>query len=166
MRFVYAVAVPDLSPTEQMQAIAEDAVRVAEEQFRTKLDFSGDSIAALEEILETLRASFPNDHEGHLALSHKTQHQISVASSLFGAYLGEVLRQQFGGEWVVEQAPDSPVVALKLGNELLFPPTRVFQRLLEGAPQSVWGYHQFAAHTLRQGQASAANLVQIRLHRA
>ena len=157
---------PDLTPTEQMQAIADDAVRVAAEQFGTRLDFSGDSIAALEELLDELRASFKKDGDGQLALSHKTQQQISVASSLFGAYLGEVLRRRFGGEWVVEPAPDAPVVALKIGKEFLFPPTRVFQRLLEGAQQSVWDYYQFAAHALAQGQASAANLVQIRLHRA
>jgi hypothetical protein len=157
---------PELTPTEQMQAIADDAVRMAEEQFGINLDFSGDSIAALEELLDELRASFKKDEDGQLALSHKTQQQISVASSLFGAYLGEVLRRQFSGEWVVEPAPDAPVVALKVGNELLFPPTRVFQRLLEGVQQSVWDYYQFAVHALTKGQATAANLMQIKLHRA
>jgi len=157
---------PDLTPTEQMQAIAADAVRLAEEQYDIRLDLSGESVAALEELLDHLRASLQKDDDGNLVLSHKNQRQISVASSLFGAYLGEVLRRQFGGEWVVEQAPDAPVVALKVGAEFLFPPTRVFQRLLEGAQQSVWDYYQFAAHALRQGKASAANLVQIREHRA
>lgn len=158
---------PELNPTEQMRTIAEDAARLAAEQFGTPLDYSGESIAALEELLHALRETFPQDDAGHLALGPGTQQQISVASSLFGAYLGEVLRRQFGGTWVVEPAPDAPVVALQVGNEFLFPPTRVFQRLLEGAEQSVWDYHQFAVHALtKKGPATAANLVQIKMHRA
>jgi hypothetical protein len=76
-----------------MQVIAADAVRVAADQFGVQLDFSGESIAALEELLDSLRDSLKKDDDGGLVLSHPNQRQISVASSLFGAYLGEVHRR-------------------------------------------------------------------------
>lgn len=148
-----------MSVTEQMTAIADDAIRLAHEQYAVELDYSGESVAAVEEVLDHFRDSLPKAKDRALTLDRAARREISTMASLFGAYIGEVLRSEFGGEWRVQRSDEGEEVVLAVKDEVLQPPGRVFQRLLEGSERDVWNYYQVTANRLRGGPP----LVQIRM---
>lgn len=80
-------AFPDLGG--MMEGYAHAAVEVARSEFRQKLDFSADSINALDEIL--------------VLLSESPEIDLDYESRLWGSYLGEVLRQRYAGSWEMTQ---------------------------------------------------------------
>src|SRR5205085_2299592 len=63
---------------------------------------------------------------------------IEQWANVWGIYLGEVLRLQLGGTWIIghEEAPHLLAVELADGT-VLFPTARVFRRLSDGAEESV-----------------------------
>ena len=74
-----------------MEGYAQAAVEVAKSEFRQTLDFSADSINALDEIL--------------VLLSESPDIDLDFESRLWGSYLGEVLRQRYAGSWEMTQYP-------------------------------------------------------------
>jgi len=71
---------------------------------------------------------------------------IELLCKMYGGYIGEVFRRNFGGHWKLrEDVPgadvDVPVIAVAcLGGETFFPPARVWKRLHNGAEDDVWSY--------------------------
>ena len=66
-----------------MEGYAQTAVEIARSDFRQQLDFSSDSINALDEIL--------------VLVSESPEIDLDFESRLWGSYLGEVLRQRYAG---------------------------------------------------------------------
>src|SRR5579863_2835282 len=76
-----------------MRKLAEQAVGQARLGFSAKLDYTARSV-------KTLEAAFKNLYR-HLKSpeSSWTPAQFSSFSLTYGAYLGEVIKRQCGGEW-------------------------------------------------------------------
>jgi hypothetical protein len=80
---------PDLGA--MMEGYARAAAELAKREFKHKLDFSSDSIEALDEIL--------------VMVGESPELDLDFETRLWGSYLGEVLRRRYAGSWEMTQYP-------------------------------------------------------------
>src|SRR6202167_3547816 len=83
------------SLADMMSAYAEEAVRLAWNDHRRRLDFSESSVDLLEKILDGQAAE-----------------ELEFQTRLWGSYFGEVIRRRFAGEWELAQYPGGGVSAV------------------------------------------------------
>ena len=134
-------AFPDLGA--MMEGYAQAAVEVARSEFRQKLDFSADSINALDEIL--------------VLLSESPEIDLDFESRLWGSYLGEVLRQRYAGSWEMTQYPGGghAMPAVDVRGSRLFPLMKVYRRLTVGEEEDLRSF--FTMVTERLGNPAQVN---------
>jgi hypothetical protein len=127
-------AFPDLGA--MMEGYAQAAVEVARSEFRQALDFSSDSINALDEILVLLSESLEID--------------LDFESRLWGSYLGEVLRQRYAGSWEMTQYPggEHAVPAVDVRGSRLFPLMKVYRRLTLGDEEDLRSFYTMVTERL------------------
>ncbi|RYG97692.1 MAG: hypothetical protein EON58_09135 [Alphaproteobacteria bacterium] len=112
------------SYVKDMQRLAEHAVAMAQ-QMGVELDYSSSSVAKLDDILELLHQQ--------LADAKPTQDQVEDMALNWGAYFGECIRRNIGGDWEFFQGSD----AVKLGAEYVFVTSRALRRIESGPEESV-----------------------------
>lgn len=129
--------------TDLMQAYAEDAVDLAQERFGIHLDYSEESIAHVEEILNQFHKRIPQGFFKKLLKRGPPPEVVEQVAKMFGGYLGEVMRRHFGGEWMLDSGIDSePTITLAFPNESkVFPPGKVYKRLMNGEADGVPFYY-------------------------
>lgn len=134
-----------------MQAYAQDAVDLAREQFQVNLDFSESSLEQVEKILAGLHNSLPRGVLSKLFRRGPSQEQIWEMAKGWGGYVGEVIRQRWGGEWATETAvhPGTVITLHVLGSDI-FPPAKVYKRLTNGAEDNIWYYYQVLKQDFEQ----------------
>jgi len=134
-------AFPDLGA--MMEGYAQAAVEVAKSDFRQILDFSSDSINALDEILVLLSESLEID--------------LDFESRLWGSYLGEMLRQRYAGSWEMTQYPggEHAVPAVDVRGSRLFPLMKVYRRLTLGDEEDLRSFYTMV--TARLGNPAKVN---------
>lgn len=144
---------PDLEA--MMESYARAAAELAASQFQRKLDFSGDSVDGLDEILVILGESPDID--------------IDFEVRLWGSYLGEVLRRRYAGTWELVpypgELPDGAgkgrsggpvaVPAVEVRGSRLFPLLKVYRRLSIGEEEDLPSF--FAMVTERLGKPAQVN---------
>ena len=118
--------------SEQMAALAAEAVQAAHDAYDVTLDYTEASVEHVEGILAKL-------HEEHRARSFFPERMIAEANR-WGAYLGEVARRVRGGEW---QRDSSHVGAnafpLVFGEQNeIYPFAWCYRRITNGAEDNVW----------------------------
>ncbi len=130
--------------TDMMQAYAQDAVDLAEERFGIHLDYSEASIAQVEQILDQFHKSIPQGFFKKLLKRGPTPEVVDQVAKMFGGYLGEVIRRHLGGEWTLDSGIDpEPTITLALSNaSKVFPPGKVYKRLMNGEGDGVPFYYQ------------------------
>jgi hypothetical protein len=126
-----------------MEGYAEASVEVATRDFRQKLDFSSDSVNALDEIL--------------VLLSESPDIDLDFESRLWGSYLGEVLRRRYAGTWEMTQYPggEHAVPAVDVRGSRLFPIMKVYRRLTLGEEEDLRSF--FTMVTDRLGNPAKVN---------
>ena len=101
--------------------------------FNKKLDYSENSIADLEEILDW--------YSKDIAVSKPTENQIWSMSIIFGSYLGETLLKnglsEKGFDWGTEPSSNIPLLIRNDGGSYLTPNDKVYKRLVNGSEDSV-----------------------------
>ncbi|WP_126419525.1 hypothetical protein [Asticcacaulis excentricus] len=126
-----------------MSAYSADAVEYAQERFGVDLDFSADSVARLENLLVTLHKSLPKGRIQKLFKKSPTDEEIRLMSKVLGAYLGEVIRRNKGGEWASNEQFDA--LGLYFGDDKwVFPVAKVHKRLMNGEEDNVFSFYQIA----------------------
>lgn len=104
-----------------------------------ELDFTVDSLADLEEILEC--------YSKDISVSKPTENQIWSMSVIFGSYLGEVMLinglSEAGFFWEKESSSNTPWLVKNDGSHL-FPCNKVYKRLVNGAEDNVVYFYRFA----------------------
>jgi hypothetical protein len=85
--------VPDDGVRQAAEASAADAVRIAQQQFKLKLDGSEASIEDVERALLALNASYA------VAAPKPKDAELMPFATAFGAYVGEVYRKNHGATW-------------------------------------------------------------------
>ena len=130
---------------EMMREYAESAVELAGD-FHVRLDYSEDSLQALERILSQLSEEHRTFLTAHPPAqdSGQVDEQMVMMCKLWGGYLGEVVRRRWGGQWTMETYPGAQFATLTLNvrGSKLFPSMKVYLRLTEGDSDNVWSFYQ------------------------
>jgi hypothetical protein len=132
---------PDLGT--MMEGYARAAADFAMSEFQQKLDFTSDSIDALDEIL--------------VMVGESPELDLDFEVRLWGSYLGEVLRRRYAGAWEMTQYPGSAaaVPAIEVRASRLFPLMKVYRRLTVGDEEDLRAF--YAMVTERLGKPAQVN---------
>jgi hypothetical protein len=122
-------------------AQAQTAVQTAKLRWNEALDFSGDSLDAIEGILGTLHDMNAKAAPGEGA----TDEQIATMAKLWGVYLGEVLRRRYGGQWSLGE---NGVLELTIGGATVFPVGKARKRIVDGPADNVKFYFNAMAKVI------------------
>ena len=119
-----------------MEGYAKAAIDLAEDEYRRILDFSADSINALDEIV--------------VLLSESPDIDLDFESRLWGSYLGEVLRVRYAGSWEMTQYPGGQlaVPAVDVRGSRLFPLMKVYRRLTVGDEEDLGSFYSMVTERL------------------
>jgi hypothetical protein len=110
---------------------AQLAVKTGQTKWGLPLDFTLDSLKGIENMLEALHAGVksaaPEDRP--------TDDQVQRLSVLWGVYVGEVTRRQYGGTWTIDQ-PDN-VLTLNINDAKVWPLRKVQKRIIDGPGDAI-----------------------------
>jgi hypothetical protein len=126
-----------------MEGYAQAAVDLARKDFRRELDFTADSIDALDDIL--------------VVVGESPERDLDFEVRLWGSYLGEVLRRRYAGGWEMTQYPGGTVAvpAVDVRGSRLFPLMKVYRRLTVGEEEDLRSF--YAMVTERLGKPAQVN---------
>jgi hypothetical protein len=136
-----SAAYPDLGA--MMEGYAQAAVDLASNEFEQTLDFSADSVDALDDIL--------------VVVGESPERDLDFEVRLWGSYLGEVLRRRYAGGWEMTQYPGGTVAvpAVDVRGSRLFPLMKVYRRLTVGEEEDLRSF--YAMVTERLGKPAQVN---------
>jgi hypothetical protein len=123
-----------------MSAYAEEAVRLAWNDHRRRLDLSESSVDLLEQILAGQAAE-----------------DLEFQTRLWGSYFGEVIRRRFAGEWELSPYPGGGAVVvptLLVRGSRLYPLIKVYRRLTLGEGENLSTFYKMVS--ARLGEPSPA----------
>jgi len=126
-----------------MEGYAQAAAELGRKQFKQKLDFTADSIEALDDIL--------------VLVGESPELDLDFEVRLWGSYLGEVLRRRYAGVWEMTQYPGGvmAVPSVDVRGSRLFPLMKVYRRLTEGEEEDLRTF--FTMVTDRLGKPAQVN---------
>lgn len=129
---------------EQLMAdCAHDAVATAKEEFQVELDYSNESIGAVDDVL----LSFVDRYHDK-ALEDDA---VFTLCNVFGAYTGETFRRLVGGSWRYDESnPKAPYVLLEVGDRSYAFAGICYERLVNDSQVSVKAYFDQALSQHRQ----------------
>lgn len=132
---------PDLGA--MMEGYARAAAELGRSEFKQKLDFTSDSIDALDEIL--------------VRVGESPELELDFEVRLWGSYLGEVLRRRYVGAWEMTQYPGGVVAvpAVEVRGSRLFPLMKVYRRLTVGEEDDLRAFYTMV--TERLGRPAQVN---------
>ena len=128
-------------------AMMEGYARAAADQARTSykqtLDFSAESIDALDDLL--------------VMVAESPELDLDFEVRLWGAYLGEVLRRRYAGTWEMTPYPGGAVAvpAVDVRGSRLFPLIKIYRRLTMGEEEDLRSF--FTMVTGRLGDPARVN---------
>jgi hypothetical protein len=126
-----------------MEGYARAAADLARTSYKQTLDFSADSIDTLDDLLVMVAESPDLD--------------LDFEVRLWGAYLGEVLRQRYAGSWEMTPYPGGAVAvpAVDVRGSRLFPLIKIYRRLTMGEEEDLRSF--FTMVTGRLGDPARVN---------
>ncbi len=120
-------------PNSEILRTSETIVKAAKQEFNQTLDYSIDSFKNLEALIQYVKARFIQlRNEGKLS-----EQTIQSASVSIGAYLGEVIRRHYGGNWI---ATNAVMKILIINGQEFSPILYVFRRLAQDSDFSLEKY--------------------------
>jgi hypothetical protein len=119
-----------------MQTYAAEAARVAAAEHGKKLDYSANSIEALEDILDSLSSPPESD--------------LEWLTKLWGSYFGEIFRRRYSSEWTMTEYPGGKfaVPTLEIGGSRIYPLLKVHRRLTLGPSENLVSFAEMARKRL------------------
>ena len=121
---------------DEMQANALEAQKFSCKHLVLELDFSEASIAELEDTVDAVEYAIQGG---------KSDENVEMLSRIWGAYIGEALRKQCGGQWVSQ---DNGRVAFKGASATVYPQEQVRRRLTEGPDHNLATYFEEALSSI------------------
>ena len=133
---------------DKMAVLAQEAVTIARDRYGVTLDFSEASAKQLEALLAQLHVRLPKPGDP----ARPSDEWITSHAITFGAYLGELLRKNLGGNWL-QQNPTAPgsLPVLNVQGNILTPCRKALKRILEGPGENVASFYSVACHIIRGG---------------
>jgi hypothetical protein len=129
-----AMVFPDLGA--MMEGYACAAAETAQAEFDQTLDFSAESIDALDEIL--------------VMVGESPERDLEYEVRLWGSYLGEMVRRRYAGSWELTQYPGSAmaVPSVEVRGSRLFPLMKVYRRLTAGEEEDLRSFYAMVVERL------------------
>ena len=126
-----------------MENYAQAAADFARREFQQKLDFTSESIDALDDIL--------------VLVGESPELDLDFETRLWGSYLGEVVRRRYAGSWELTPYPGGAVSvpAVDVRGSRLFPLIKVYRRLTTGEEEDLRAF--YAMVTERLGNPAQVN---------
>ncbi len=126
-----------------MEGYARAAAELARREYHQSLDFSSDTIDALDEIL--------------VLVGESPEIDLDFEARLWGSYLGEVLRRRYAGTWEMTLYPGgvAAVPAVDVRGSRLFPLMKVYRRLTMGREEDLRSFYTMV--TERLGKPAQVN---------
>jgi hypothetical protein len=126
-----------------MDGYAQAAAERARREFRQTLDFTSDSIDALDDLL--------------VVVGESPELDVDFEVRLWGSYLGEVLRRRYAGGWEMTQYPGGAVAvpSVEVRGSRLFPLMKVYRRLTVGEEEDLRAFYTMV--TDRLGRPAQVN---------
>ncbi len=119
------------------EASAADAVRIAQQQFKLKLDGSEASIDDVERALEALNATYA------IASPKPKDAELMPLAQAFGAYVGEVYRRNHGGTWGTVTLNGSSYAGLRTANGVnVWPAGRALNVIIDGPDNDIAHFYR------------------------
>ncbi len=130
------------SVEDMMKAYSEDAIELAR-KLGHELDCSEDSLKKVETILEMYNKEIPKGFIKRLLKKCPTQQEIIQMSKVWGGYIGEVIRNKFGGQWTFEDLfGEKNIAVLSVGETQLFPVAKAYKRIVNGKEDDIYFYYK------------------------
>jgi hypothetical protein len=108
----------------QIQQLAEEAVKAAAEKFGQSLDYTENSLASFEALLQQAHELYNSKRSGQ----NIPEETIQITARAWGSYLGELMRRKWGGEWVLAGS----TVELTINGKNYSPIQQIFKRITIG----------------------------------
>jgi hypothetical protein len=108
----------------QIQQLAEEAVKAAAEKFGQSLDYTENSLASFEALLQQAHELYSSKRSGQ----NIPEETIQITARAWGSYLGELMRRKWGGEWVLAGS----TVELTINGKNYSPIQQIFKRITIG----------------------------------
>ena len=123
-------------------AQSQPAVQNARLKWAESLDFRSDSLDTIERMLgkmhDLAKAAAPG--------TGPSDEQISAASTLWGVYIGEVIRRHYGGQWATEE---DGTLSLSVGEAQISPIAKARKRIVDGPAENIRYYFSSVAKLLQ-----------------
>jgi hypothetical protein len=144
---------PDRTIGQVMHVHADDAVNYAAKRFRYRLDFSGGSLEQVDRMLGVMYFDVPRTAwakiKSRLTGHEPSDEELWTLSKMWGGYVGEVIRRQWGGTWKSSLQPDGSVqISLDVRGHRIYPCDEVRRRLVEGKGDGSTGMYRLVIQTL------------------
>jgi hypothetical protein len=131
------------------ESYATECVDFMTSQFQVTLDYSTESIVAIEHCVGVL-------HD-QLAEHPLTEEQLDYLSKIFGSYLGETYRKNYGAAWGLM---DDRQPALKTTTDVIcFPWVRVYKRITQGPGENLVAWFGSLTENNGSGTSTASSTV-------
>ena len=119
-----------------MENYAQAAADFARREFQQKLDFTSESIDALDDIL--------------VLVGESPELDLDFETRLWGSYLGEVVRRRYAGSWELTPYPGGAVSvpAVEVRGSRLFPLIKVYRRLTTGEEEDLRTFYSMVTERL------------------
>jgi hypothetical protein len=134
-----------------MAAYADEAVDYAK-QLNLSLDFSENSIRHVEDICALLHDKIPKGFLEKFTKKSPPEEVIVRIAKMLGGYIGQVLINHYGGNWVMESniMSQDKTVILNIGGMKTFPVAKVYKRLKKGPGDNVYHYYIAISRELKK----------------
>jgi hypothetical protein len=119
-------------------AQSQIAVHAAKLKWAESIDFTPDSLEAVERVLGKMHNHYKFAAPGQ----GPSEEQIATTAKTWGIYIGEVIRRHYGGQWSLGE---DGVLALAIGETQVFPVAKARKRIVDGPMENIRYY--FSAMT-------------------
>ena len=122
---------PDAKLAGWLVGQAQLAVKTAKMQWQESLDFSADSLDAIERILTAIHTQLKKSPVDSI------DRTLDDAANMWGAYFGEVIRRRYGGQW---STSEDFILQIDLSGTAPQPIVKVRKRIVDGASDNLRVY--------------------------
>jgi hypothetical protein len=124
---------PDAKLAGVLVAQSQSAVHAARLKWNETLDFTQDSLEAVERILGKIH----NAGRYGSGSAAPSEEELDASSKMWGIYIGEVIRRHYGGQW--SQGEDG-TLSLLIGEAKAYPIAKARKRIVDGASDNIRYY--------------------------